>query len=101
MELLAGAPDLTAQRKIEQLVDGATLLSIDNDTDWRYAAATYAAARRRGRTVRKLIDCLIASVAARTGAVLVHNDADYDVIAECLGSLKVRRALPKQPRRRS
>jgi hypothetical protein len=100
MELLAGAPDITAQRKIERLVDGAALLTIDNRTDWRDAAAIHVAARRRGRTVRKLVDCLIASIAARTGAVLVHNDTDYDMIADSLGSLNVRRALPKQPHRR-
>ena len=99
MELLAGAPDITAQRRIERLVDGAKLLAVEHSTDWRDAAAIYATARRRGRTVRKLIDCLIASVAARTGAVLVHNDTDYDAIAESLGSLKVRRAIPKQHRR--
>ena len=99
MELLAGARDPEAQRKIERLVDGAILLSIENDTDWRDAAALYAAARRRGRTIRKLVDCLIAIVAARTGAILVHDDADFDVIAECLSSMKVRRALPNQPRR--
>lgn len=100
MDLLAGAPTVSAQRTIERLVDGAALLAIDNRTDWRDAAAIYGAARRNGRTVRRLVDCLIASVAVRTRAVLVHNDAEFDVIAESVGALTIRRALPRQPHRR-
>jgi hypothetical protein len=41
--------------------------------------------------VRKLIDCLIASVALRNGAVLVHDDADFDAITGCV-ALKTLRA---------
>lgn len=35
----------------------------------------------RGMTVRKLVDCLIAAVAVRTRATLVHEDSDFDAIA--------------------
>jgi len=35
-------------------------------------------------------DCLIAAVAARTNATLVHRDADFDVIAG-VAALDVRR----------
>ena len=31
--------------------------------------------------VRKLIDCLIASVAIRAGVPILHNDADFNVLA--------------------
>jgi len=41
-------------------------------------------------TVRRLLDCLIAAVAVRTGATIVHRDLDFDVLAEALPQLSVR-----------
>jgi predicted nucleic acid-binding protein len=41
----------------------------------------YAAARREGRTIRSLVDCLIACVAIRHDVPLLHKDVDYDVIS--------------------
>lgn len=80
MELLAGAPDDRALERLEVLVSGLPLLAVDAHLDYRDAATIYRSARRRGLTVRKLVDCLIAAVALRTGARLVHKDADFDVI---------------------
>jgi predicted nucleic acid-binding protein len=34
-----------------------------------------------GETVRKLEDCLVAAVALRHGATLLHRDHDFEVIA--------------------
>ncbi|HEX5495624.1 MAG TPA: PIN domain nuclease [Mycobacteriales bacterium] len=96
MELLAGAAQLDALGRLERTLDSLPLLSVDTVVDYRDAARIYRAARERGRTVRKLPDCLIAAVALRTDAVLVHDDADVDLIAECVG-LKTLRA----PGRRS
>lgn len=81
MELLAGAPDDRALERLEALVSGLPLLAVDAHLDYRAAAAIYRSARRRGLTVRRLVDCLIAAVAARTGARLVHKDVDFEVIA--------------------
>jgi predicted nucleic acid-binding protein len=45
------------------------------------AAEVYRACRRAGHTVRALTDCLIASVAIRSGLALLHADADFDKLA--------------------
>jgi predicted nucleic acid-binding protein len=37
--------------------------------------------RRQGKTVRKLIDCLIAAVAIEAGCEVLHADADFNVLA--------------------
>ena len=50
-------------------------------TDYDRAAELYRRCRLRGETVRKLIDCLIAAVAIRTGIPVLHNDRDFDVLA--------------------
>ena len=41
------------------------------------ASAMYRSCRSHGETVRKLIDCLIAAVAVKAGAEVLHADADF------------------------
>lgn len=93
MELLAGASDDRAVRKLEELAGGLPLLPVDAVLDYRDAAAIHRSVRRSGQAVRKLLDCLTAAVAVRTGATLVHQDRDFDVIAACLPDLTVRSLL--------
>ena len=49
--------------------------------DYEDAASLYRTCRRGGGTVRRLIDCLIAAVAIRAGAHLLHAAADFTVLA--------------------
>ncbi|OBI45637.1 ribonuclease [Mycobacterium kyorinense] len=81
MEILAGAIDDGRHAKLEQLVNGLPSLTVDGAVDFRVAAGIYRAARRAGQTIRSLNDCLIAAIAIRHGACMVHRDADFDVIA--------------------
>ena len=53
--------------------------------DYDDAAALYRRCRREGETVRRLIDCLIGSVAIRADAAILHSDADFDVLARHTG----------------
>lgn len=46
------------------------------------AAELYRALRKKGVTVRKPVDCMIASVAIEYDLSLLHNDRDFDHIAE-------------------
>jgi predicted nucleic acid-binding protein len=80
MEVLAGARDQEHLVQLRRLLARATLLpteSIDYDT----AAAIYRRCRSQGKTVRKLIDCLIAAVAMRANVALLHLDQDFTAIA--------------------
>lgn len=43
------------------------------------AAANYRALRRKGHTVRKTIDCLIATFCIRAGHSLLHRDRDFNL----------------------
>lgn len=80
MEVLAGARDDRHLRALRALLARAELLHCDA-TDYEGAALLYRRCRRRGETVRRLIDCLIAAVAIRHGTAVLHSDADYDVLA--------------------
>jgi hypothetical protein len=49
------------------------------------AADNYRQLRQRGRTVRKTIDCLIATFCLREGHALLHVDRDFDAFENQLG----------------
>ncbi|HXE09728.1 MAG TPA: PIN domain nuclease [Acidobacteriaceae bacterium] len=49
------------------------------------AAENYRILRAKGITVRKTIDCLIATFCIRGGHVLLHRDADFDHFEKHLG----------------
>lgn len=80
MEVLAGARDEHHLRKLRALLGRARLLRTTS-TDYEEAAGLYRQCRARGETVRKLVDCLIASTAIRAGIPILHADVDFDVLA--------------------
>jgi predicted nucleic acid-binding protein len=82
MELLAGADTPRRHHVISQLTNGLPLLAIDPLVDYTSAATLFVEARKSGRIIRSLNDCLIASVAIRTGAALFHRDRDFDQLAK-------------------
>ncbi len=65
-------------RRFEIFETGGTELAVA-------AARNYRLLRARGRTVRKTIDCLIASFCLRERHSLLHCDRDFDVFEELLG----------------
>jgi hypothetical protein len=81
MEILSGVSDDSTYTKLERLVNGLPSLNIDSSIDFRTAAQIYRGARRAGRTIRSINDCLIAAVAIRHDVRIVHQDNDFDVIA--------------------
>jgi predicted nucleic acid-binding protein len=81
MELLAGAADAEELTKLRRLLLRFEHLPVDPLDDFETAAELYRRCRRGGETVRTLMDCLVAAVALRTGAAVLHQDRDYDAIA--------------------
>ena len=53
------------------------------------SAQNYRRLRRLGVTVRKTIDCLIATFAISAGCEFLHDDRDFDPFEEYLGLLVV------------
>lgn len=84
MELLAGASAAQLPR-VERLANGLPSLRIEQGLDFRSAAVIYRGVRSNGHTVRALSDCLIAAVAGRTGATLLHKDVDFERIGSVTG----------------
>jgi predicted nucleic acid-binding protein len=98
MELLAGGDTPARAEALERLANGLPLLGIDPRVDFRAAAGLYVEARRGGRTIRSLVDCLIACVAIRNDVAVLHKNADYDVIAD-ISPLRIYATRPLWGRR--
>jgi predicted nucleic acid-binding protein len=76
MEVVAGAIDDAREVDLRRLLRRFELLRFDPVIDVDPAARIYRACRRVGITPRGMVDCMIASVAARHGAALLACDAD-------------------------
>ena len=53
------------------------------------AAANYRSLRKHGITVRKTVDCLIATFCIEGGHALLHNDRDFDGFERYLGLMVI------------
>ena len=89
MELSVEEEDLR-RRRILRVYDGLLTAGILAD-DFDLAAAVFRACRLKGYTIRSHVDCLIAAIALRSDATVVHNDVDFDRIAEVVRELAVLR----------
>jgi len=81
MEVLAGARDDAHLQGLRRLLFGCEFLPLTGLADYEDAASLYRQCRRTGKTLRSLTDCLIAVVAIRAGAELLHADRDFETIA--------------------
>ena len=81
MELLAGETTPDGVARLRRLLGRFEVLPIEGLADFEAAAELYRRCRAAGESVPKLTDCLIAAVALRHGATLLHRDRDFEVIA--------------------
>lgn len=50
-----------------------------------HAARIYRDCRKKGKTVRKTVDCIIAATCIENDLTLLHKDSDFDLIQACTG----------------
>ena len=81
LEILAGARDEQHERELRRLLALCRFLPLEEPSDHEAAAALYRTCRRSGTTIRRLPDCLIATVAIRNRVEVLHCDSDFDAIA--------------------
>lgn len=82
-EILQGFRSDREARLVERHLRAFPVLRLDGLDDFALAAELYRRARRAGVTIRKTLDCLIAAPCVRSGAPILHSDADFDRLAEC------------------
>ena len=82
-EILQGLRSEREARLVERHLRAFPTLRLESLDDFALAAQLYRRARQAGVTISKTIDCLIAAPCVRTGAALLHADADFDRLATC------------------
>ncbi len=81
IELLQGAKDEFEWRRLDEYPASQYYLEATEHT-WRQAARIYFDLRRSGITIRSTIDCCIACIAIEARVILLHQDSDFEKIAE-------------------
>ncbi len=68
-----------------QALDRFPQVSLLNPTLAIQSAVHYRSLRRLGLTVRRMVDCFIATFCIATGCDLIHDDRDFDPFEQHLG----------------
>jgi predicted nucleic acid-binding protein len=77
-EVLQGVRDDIAAKGVERQLLKLEVFDMCGADLAREAASNYRTLRGRGHTVRKTIDCLIATFCIREQHTLLHTDRDFD-----------------------
>ena len=77
-EVLQGVHDDSAAADVERRLRKLEVFETGGVECASEAARNYRVLRARGHTVRKTIDCLIATFCIRSGHSLLHRDRDFD-----------------------
>jgi predicted nucleic acid-binding protein len=77
-EVLQGVRDESAAKNVERQMLKLEVFETSGVELARAAALNYRLLRTRGHTVRKTVDCLIATFCIREQHSLLHRDRDFD-----------------------
>ena len=84
-EILQGLKDEHASNRVLRELRRFELFESGGEEIAVAAARNFRNLRRQGHTVRKTIDCLIATYCLRHGHSLLHRDRDFDPFEKILG----------------
>jgi len=84
-EVLQGVPDDLIARQVDAALTKCEVFDMGGVALAREAARNYRTLRSRGYTVRKTIDCLIATFCLRGHHALLHRDRDFEPFEKLLG----------------
>ena len=83
-EILQGIKNKKEHHQIEDILTSLIFLEMKRST-FELAADMFRILRKRGITIRKTLDCMIAAVAIENNIPLIHNDRDFDPIEKYCG----------------
>ena len=88
LEVMMGAREERLRPNLERFLSRWPHVDLGAD-DWVAAGLIFADLQRIGLTVRSPLDCCIAQVALSRGALLLHRDRDFDLIARVRPKLRL------------
>ena len=83
-ETLQGIPDDRSFTRVSQELRKFEVFETGGEEMAILAAHNFRRLRQQGRTIRKTIDCLIASFCLQYGHSLLHRDRDFDHFEQIL-----------------
>lgn len=81
-EVLQGIREDAQYNHIKEILSYFTVLQLPPIQAAVGSADLYRSLRKKGRTIRKSNDCLIAFYAIEFSTALVHSDSDFDLIGK-------------------
>jgi predicted nucleic acid-binding protein len=93
-EVLQGIPGEANYEKIKEKMLELLVYNSGGEQMALASAQNYRKLRARGITIRKTIDCIIATYCIRQGFALLHKDRDFDPFEAHLGLRVVRTGYP-------
>ena len=84
-EILQGLTDESSLARVRLVLAPFPVYDTGGSAMAIAAARNYIALRAQGYTVRKTVDCLVATFCIRNGYSLLHHDRDYDPFERFLG----------------
>jgi predicted nucleic acid-binding protein len=84
-EVLQGFRNDLEYEKVRRQFETVEVLETGGKAFAISAALNYRYLRKRGITIRKTIDCLIATYCIENGHILLHKDRDFDPFEKHLG----------------
>lgn len=84
-EILQGIREESKFRRVRDILRAYPILQVQGLETFEHAAQIYRACRRKGLTIRKTADCLIAATCLEAEGELFHNDRDFEAIAKVEG----------------
>jgi len=84
-EVLQGLTDEREFNQARRMLTSLAVIELGGQKIAIQAAKNFRALRRRGVTVRRTIDTVIATRCIESGYTLLHNDRDFDPFAKHLG----------------
>jgi len=81
-EVLRGILEESKFRQTRSILRAYPIFQMRGLRTFERAAHIYRACRKKGLTIRKTADCLIAATCLEASAALYHNDRDFEAIAK-------------------
>jgi predicted nucleic acid-binding protein len=82
-EILQGIRDDADFKRVRESLLEFPIFKPKGTETYLKAAEIYRNCRKRGKTVRKTADCIIAAICIENNLTLLHKDGDFDAIASC------------------
>ena len=95
-EVLQGIREDKDYLEVKQSLLSFSIYSLKSVDSFVAAADLYRKCRKKGHTIRNTVDLLIAQIAIENDLILLHNDRDFDTLAD-ICKLKTYR-FPARPK---